>query len=278
MNDKELTLFKMKAIRSKKELIKAIGNYLDGVRESGLPMKCQTVESLELMREFKARIEESPIPFLETPYCAYEVTIADIEIMLDMVEYDWIVFDRDGEMKEAAASAVSEIACVRAPYITVEEFAKRRSVKPETVRRWLRDGKLHNAEKRESGWYIAATQGRPSSEFLDGTFAFEGPEKDLCHVIPVPEGTVSVSFFEDGSSPSGYVALYQNESQRVLARSEIEKEELERVKKALISTPNVIFQSVFIDAITDKVIFEGCELESTPSILESESSESCGSR
>jgi hypothetical protein len=70
MNEKDLALFKMKAIRSKKELIKAVNNYLVRAERSSLPAMDQTVESLELVREFKTRIEESPLPFLEKPYCA----------------------------------------------------------------------------------------------------------------------------------------------------------------------------------------------------------------
>lgn len=57
MNEKDLALFKMKAIRSKKELIKAVNNYLVRAERSSLPAMDQTVESLELVREFKTRIE-----------------------------------------------------------------------------------------------------------------------------------------------------------------------------------------------------------------------------
>lgn len=267
MNDKDLALFKMKAIRSKKELIRAIDSYLVRIQESGLPAEGQVAESLELMREFKAKIEESLIPFLEKPYCAYEIMITDIEISLDMVEYKEIVFDCDGEIEEATASVISDIVCVRASYITVDEFARRRNVKSATVKRWLQQGKLHNAEKHESGWRIAATQRRPTREFVDGTFIFEGHEGDLSRVAPVPVGTILASFSKDESSSSGYIALYQSESHRVLARPEIEKEELVKIKKTFTSMPNVIFQSTFIDAITDKVFFEGCEFESVPFVL-----------
>ena len=76
-----------------------------------------------------------------------------------------------------------------------------------------------------------------------------------------------MSFIEDESSSTGYVALYQNENQRTLARPELEKEELARIKKALICTSDVVFQSSLIEAITDKVIFEECELEDMPFIL-----------
>lgn len=87
MNEKDLALFKMKAIRSKKELIKAVNNYLVRAERSSLPAMDQTVESLELVREFKTRIEESPLPFfgkailrLRSLNCRYRDIVGDSRV------------------------------------------------------------------------------------------------------------------------------------------------------------------------------------------------------
>lgn len=254
MNKEDLLMFNQKALRSKAEIVRAINTYLEEATKANASSEGDQVpENYELMEAFEKKIERAPIPFLEHPFSAYEINITDIAISLDMAEYSKIVFDQEGEIDEATASITPDIVSIRAPYITVDEFAKRRNVKSNTVLKWLREGKLRNAEKRENGWHIAATQGKPAREFDSGCYIFESEEGDLSCLGLFPIGAIFLEVDQDIACPSRYTIRLNDEYHRVLRQDVVDKDELLELEKTLIASPNVIFQSTFTDAISEKV-------------------------
>lgn len=231
MNKEDLLMFNQKALRSKAEIVRAINTYLEEATKANASSEGDQVpENYELMEAFEKKIERAPIPFLEHPFSAYEINITDIAISLDMAEYSKIVFDQEGEIDEATASITPDIVSIRAPYITVDEFAKRRNVKSNTVLKWLREGKLRNAEKRENGW-----------------------EGDLSCLGLFPIGAIFLEVDQDIACPSRYTIRLNDEYHRVLRQDVVDKDELLELEKTLIASPNVIFQSTFTDAISEKV-------------------------
>ncbi|BAK45551.1 hypothetical protein [Eggerthella sp. YY7918] len=263
MNEKDLIMFKRKAMRSKAELIKAIGDYLNRAKErrSG----DQVAESLELMEKFEEKIEKSPLPFLEKPFSAYEVTITDIDIILNIVEYEDIVFNQEAEMEEATASVSSDIVHVRAPYISVDEFAIRRNVKLKTVYTWLQDGRLRNAEKRKSGWYIAATQRPPTRRFISGTYIYEKAEGDLSSLEIFPKGTVYVEVHHD-TCPLNHITSYLDKDFGLIRQSRVNDKERVEIEKALIGSSNVIFRDTLVNLLLEKTWLEAREYKEFVSV------------
>ncbi len=256
MNDLDLKKFNRIAIRSKKELLVAIDDYpmrLNHCGEFGSVRESRKDAVVELMKEFRVKLESSPIPTLEQPFFCYEITITDVEISLSMLEYNEIKFDKEGSIEEATSSETPDIVHVRVPFIAIDEFASQRGVKTATVRQWIRRGKLRNAERRGSNWFVASTEGKPERGFSSGTYYCDSDEGDLSDHFPLPKGSRSIYLQQDGSSCAECVASVYGADGNLIDKLQLNQSNREKLEHALIAASDVVFESTFIDGIIEKV-------------------------
>lgn len=256
MDESEVARFKRLAIKSKRELIRALDAYIANLRDedSFLSIDTSRISSVEnLMKVFKEKIESSDLRFLDAPFEQYEITITDVDIALDIAEYEELVFDAEGNIDRASSVATPAILSVRAPFIPLEEYAALQGVRAATVLRWISTGKIKNVEKRDSGWYVASTQSKPSKDFDSGTFMCERESGDLSDVAPLANGTTYLTVHRasvDVQDGIEIEALDSNE--RLLERRLIDKELYREIEDGLLAATNVLFESTLIDAITEK--------------------------
>jgi hypothetical protein len=82
---------------------------------------------------------------------------ADAEVHRVLIALEVLALDRDGATGIAIGAARQDTELV-----TINEFARARRIKPDTVRRAVRAGQIPGAVKRDGRWHIpAGTAWRP---------------------------------------------------------------------------------------------------------------------
>mgnify|MGYP001003886288 CR=1 FL=1 len=256
MNDKSLELFNRRAIRTKRDLLAAVDDYIERLQkdEDIKIVRLGRAKALaELISTFCDKIEKTPLANLNTPFCAYEVDIVDTEVKLNISEYYEITFDDDGEMNEASSTVTPDIIVATAPYIPIHQFADMQGVKIGTVRQWIRRGKIRNVKKVGSEWLIASTEGKPCRGFNGGTYYCVDEDGDISKLLPLKEGTHSIELWKvDPYCEECLATLSDCEGQKI-DEIKLNRAAREKLEHALAASENIKFQSTFIDSITEKV-------------------------
>lgn len=257
LTPENLVKFNRLAIRNKHELLDAIDGYLLKLDAStgseAVPMG--RIPALkELILQFKRKIEKTPLAVLDKPFTLYEVNIYDSEISLDIVDYEKIEFDEEGEIESSTELPTEGIVCVEAPLITLETYAQMHGVKPGTVRQWIRRGKLRNAVKQGSQWSIPSTEPEPKRGFEGGTYHYsEDDSGDLSDIFPLPKGSYSIWLVQLGDTSEEVTAYIFNDDDERIAEMTLNRSTREKLEHALAESPKVSFQRTVIDIIDRKV-------------------------
>lgn len=76
MNDRELRLFNLWAIRTKDELLGAIDEYIDRIEQHDdieIVRKGRSKPLVDVMKDFRKKVARTPLADLDQDFCAYEV-------------------------------------------------------------------------------------------------------------------------------------------------------------------------------------------------------------
>lgn len=256
MNDNDLQLFNRQAIRTKRELLEAIDEYvthLEQHEDIEIVRKGRTKPLASVMNEFRDKVARAPLADLKTAFTAYRVEITDTKIELIIDEFDDMVFDEDGEMVETSASYTPGIIEVNAPYIPIKEFAEMQGVQVATVRQWIRRGKIRNVQKLGSEWLIASTEGKPERGFTSGMFYCADSAGDMSELFPLKKGVHSIELWKTNQCGEECLATMRDSNYNVLEEIKLNRVSREKLEHALAASPEVRFQSTFIDEINRKV-------------------------
>lgn len=255
MNDKDLQLFNRWAIRTKGELLEAIDEYIDRLEQHDdveIVRKGRSKPLAGVMKDFRKKVAGTPLADLDQDFCAYEVEITDTEVTLSVNEFKDIVFDKDGEMLETSSEVTPEIIVASAPYIPIDQFAEMQGVKTATVRQWIRRGKIRNVKKLGSEWMVASTEGQPERGFTSGVFFCVKPDGDMSRLFPLKEGTHSIELWKANQYGEECLATMRDFDDNVLDEIKLNRATREKLEHALAASPEVRFQSTFIDVIDKK--------------------------
>ncbi len=256
MNDKDLLLFNRQALRTKRELLEAIDEYIASLEQHEdieIVRKGRAKPLASVMNEFRDKVARAPLADLKAEFTAYRVEITDTKIELIIDEFDDIVFDEDGEMIETSADYIPGIIEVNAPYIPIKEFAEMQGVKVATVRQWIRRGKIRNVQKLGSEWLIASTEGKPERGFTSGMFYCTDTAGDMSELFPLKRGVHSIELWKTHQYGEECLATMRDSNYNVLEEIKLNRVSRERLEHALAASPKVRFQSTFIDEINKKV-------------------------
>ena len=112
MNDRELRLFNLWAIRTKDELLGAIDEYIDRIEQHDdieIVRKGRSKPLVDVMKDFRKKVARTPLADLDQDFCAYEVEITDTEIELSINAFKDIVVDDNGEILKSSSEVTPEI-------------------------------------------------------------------------------------------------------------------------------------------------------------------------
>lgn len=255
MNSLKAKQFKSISIKSKAELIRAIDNYvfdLENMDEFHTVEAARKRALVDLMNSFKELIDASELVFLDKTFARYEITITDVDIVLDIASYTELEFGDDGYIDNSTSIVTPEIISVRAPYLPLSEFAFQRGVTESMVSEWVQTGALKNVEKRGACWFAAATQEIFKNEAISGVFICNRDKGDLSDIAPVSPGAVYYEVNEY-DSPSGEIKIIElDDHERIIAKKVISKSLYLQIEQDFLAATDVIFVNTFVDGITEK--------------------------
>ena len=267
MNGRELRLFNLWAIRTKDELLGAIDEYIDRIEQHDdieIVRKGRSKPLVDVMKDFRKKVARTPLADLDQDFCAYEVEITDTEIELSINAFKDIVVDDNGEILKSSSEVTPEIIVVSAPYIPIDQFAEMQGVKAATVRQWIRRGKIRNVKKLGSEWMVASTEGQPERGFTGGVFYCTDQDGDMSRLFPLKEGTHSIELWKANQYSEECLATMRDFDHHVLDEIKLNRVAREKLEHALAASPEVRFQSTFIDVIDRKASSSRDDANSQP--------------
>lgn len=258
MDNRTLELFQRKAIKSESELIQAIDKYLMCLNDESdetIPAAFYRPALIDLIGRLRAKIPNCGLTYLEKPYETYEITITNIDISLNVIEYEKLVFDKDGELESGESSEYPAILCVEASFIPIEEFAQRCSVDVETALGWIKARDIKCAKEEESGWHIIETQASPAriEESESGSYIFVGDKGDLGSVIPLQNNAVELHAIRSRESED-YFDVMLFDSDGFMERKQIDVSSFHEMEDSMIRSEEVVFVNTLVDTIGEKAV------------------------
>ena len=238
-------LFNKIMLRNKRDVIEALLRKIGEWEKSDLgnvsiiKIKCL----IKLANDMLMRLDLADIPTLEEPFTCYhiqekndglelqELYFEDIEIYSDECDC-YLVLD----YLLANKQPVLKVTC---EYIKVQEYAALNGVTENTVRNWIRRGKLRNVIKEGRDWMIPVLCENPERGFSEVAYVWGNCPEDIKNEMPdIPDNGMLVitrGAYGEGSYIVTVTDLTNN-TQEVKILSSAERERLEA---KMIASPQV---------------------------------------
>ena len=259
----ERAFFRSFAIRTKEDILEAVGNIREHYRTGGGSVQMPLEKLLPLLDRFSEEIAGLRLMNLTQDWWQYEITVRETDITLSlastMICYDrgrnWEEKNRPFLIPEASYPLVS----TRARLLSPEEFGALYGVPAGTVRQWIRRGKLRSASKFGKEWRIPElTVVRSGEHYVNGDYAWKTELPD------VPEEFACLKDYRACSISS--VRGVNRQWSAALSREEGEQKLLtldsgakERLELYLIAHPLVECVNNYLGDFLDKTLQEWAE-------------------
>ena len=253
----KIELFRQEYIVSKTDLLRRIDNSVRLTRSQISRTSSDNYEQLHYLEakynnlaKFQRLVDSSPLfKHLEDWWC-YEYSISSIGTVLflrHVASADIDGFDPDADHQtgwltiEEYDAKYKLIDC-RCNYLTTEDFAAQRGVVANTIRVWIRRGKIRTATKIGNAWMIPELTPPFKRGFTNAEYMWDDYLNDI---IPeyeeiIAPGTISIYKSQNNGS---FIARYASQDNTERREYTLTVPELERLELSLISNPLVEFIS-----------------------------------
>lgn len=239
--DKTLQKFNSYMLRTKTDVLESLEDYIAYFKEHGLKSGF-TPDTLPFLLDTCTAlydlIKEGNVHTLTEPWYCYEYNYYSDGITLDLIYYEEITYN-DEDIIDATSSYIkSTCYAVKYKTLTPAEYAAQNHVKPATVYQWIRQGKLHTANKIGNRWHIPALLPKPAKSYGEPYYEWMELPDDIAEQFPFLSGTDNVSIDRNREGDYGLVSFYdsQTESSEDLP---LPLADCERLEYMLIASPLV---------------------------------------
>lgn len=233
IRNNDLIQFNAQMLLNKREVIESFEDFMDHHRqldnEEGYSEGKRKV-LLSLCERFLKNLHECTIPTLYRPLCCYEYYVTHDSIKLDLVQYDDVDFDADGNFEGGTCTTEYTLTEVVCDYLSAEQYAAVYDVTVTTVRQWIRRGKLRTARKAGREWQIPAIADAPKRGFESVTYRWEELPDEICDAFPFLADAKCISLQQDKNDKKvfrGITGWPWDEKRKTIDLSIQQREQLE---------------------------------------------------
>lgn len=247
IRNNDLVQFNAQMLLNKREVIESFEDFMDhhkqldneeGYSESKLNVL------LKMGEKFLAKLQECSIPIILKPWYCYEYRVTNDRIILELVKYDAVEFDDEGNMTAATISPEYTLTEVTCDYLSVEQYAFLYHVTVTTVRQWIRRGKLRTAKKVGREWQIPALADTPRRGFEPATYYWKELPEDIKTVFPFLADTKCVYIIQDKYDKKVFLAITGWPGEDHRQRVELSIQQREQLELMLIAADEVEVETV----------------------------------
>ena len=240
------------ALKTKDALLQEVFQYAAWThrRDSSEEMSAEFKKALEelLARFFSdLRTLDLPQPLPEGWSYGFSVAADGIELILVKLSP---VERQDGSTRyvpEDETQYTLYKTCCK--LLTPEEYGKRYSVEPVTVRQWIRRGKLRSALKAGTDWRIPELTDRPERGYLSGMYLWREDIPDLFPDLPGLGSYRWADFAAKQEHGKWLIQLGLAEGESAERRLLLDTKTKEKLELVLITHPLVEWRDRVIDTV-----------------------------
>lgn len=166
----KLTVFKDNYVINKAELLYDLKQFAEHFRNVGEEeLRFERKAIFDKLQEFIEQVKNLKLPDLDH-WWFYSYQIGNFDIKLQMCYCEEIEYDEEGYVKEMTSTAMYTLFSLTCKMLTVNEFALLHNVRPQTVRQWIRQGKLRAIRKQGRDWFISEFSKAPARKYESVTY------------------------------------------------------------------------------------------------------------
>lgn len=248
-----LVLFNMEALRSKREVVASIEDYILHHKQQdngeGYSEEKRAV-ILDICQEFFKKVQDTDIPELTNPFYCYEYSLKHDGMTLDLVHYSDVTFNEDGMMDSCTLSTVYTLVQINSVYLSVEEYAKLSGVTAVTVRQWIRRGKLRTARKIGGEWKIPSLSDPPKRGYEPATYHWKSLPAPIQISFPFLPESGSLTLYQEETDKNKFCLYLHNDLTKTADKKELELKEREKLELMLIACDDVN-----VELLSDRVMY-----------------------
>ena len=156
-------VFRKTELFSKEEVLKSFDMMIEFINNDDGYTEKMKAKKLELCHKFKKAIEGAVLPILKEDCWFYGYVFNRDSIELHLLCCSDIELEDDGEsISSMTIDEEKVLISIKCEYLSIEQYAEMQNVTPNTVKKWIHNGKLHYAKKIEDNWLIPALSNRPT--------------------------------------------------------------------------------------------------------------------
>lgn len=210
IHDNDLLKFNAIMLLNKRDVLESFEDFIEHHRQHGNGERYSEGKRkvlLALCDEFLERLYGCSIPTLIKPWYCYEYSVTYDGIRLDLIKYEDVTFNIEGELDSMLSSPEYTLVEVKCDNLTVEQYAQMHNVTDITVRQWIRRGKLRTAKKYGRDWLIPAMSDTPKRGFESVTYRWETIPEEITNAFPFLSDTECVYICQDDFDKKVFYAI-----------------------------------------------------------------------
>ena len=181
--DKMAEGFRRESLTTKKDILDDIEFKLIAIKKLSETDNSHTAafytRTKELLIEFRKRIQKVILLEQLEEMWAYDIDIVETGITLQLIHADYVEFNEEGVMITVSVDERFNLIKVNSKLLTVDEYADMNGVTVETVRQWIRRGKLRTAIKRGGEWRIPELAEISKRGYVNGMYTWNEQLPDI---------------------------------------------------------------------------------------------------
>lgn len=237
-----LKLFKENHLLTKQEIMYSLDEYIKHYEESYVEQDWSIIKRdnvLDLCYQFKHAIEISKIPQMLDKWYFYDYCFNSDSIQLNLYYCEDIRFDECGEILHMEFSEIFELIKVKCEYLSIEEFSLMFGIKAQTVRKWIKTGRIRSAKLCGNDWMIPKIADKPKRKFESADYYWS--EKIECNKneFSFLEKCSHIYMYQDNKNKEIYNLILNDQNKQYVGNLALTKKQRERLEYFLISLSQV---------------------------------------
>lgn len=199
---------------------------------------------LSLMNRFRKTITLRKLFMELEPFWCYSIHIESTGASLMLEHCAYVRIDEEGRLDASYVDESYELIKVPSRLLLVDEYAEIYGVEPNTVRMWIRRGKIRTAIKYGREWRIPELTDTPERGYRFGQYSWQTPLTDLPEEFSYLNEYDIISFEQDAEDKNKYKVTLMSGS-KPYRHIILSQKERERLELYLISNPMVQYGGTF---------------------------------
>jgi len=246
MDEKIVDIFKRDYLFTKEDILKSLDLYMENIEynddEDYGYTDAMVKKQIELCNKFKKELKKCKLPILTELwwYYNYSFTGDGVELNLCAADEDSIEIN-DGDDYIGSMSYIIEhkLLDIKCELVTIEQYAEIQEVSPNTVKQWIKRGRLRNAKKNGEDWLIPSIENKPSREYESVDYLIEDSTSLNIQEFPLVSMCDSIWIYQDKEDKSKFICILMKWESHFRQELILTKKEVEQLEYALISSGKV---------------------------------------